>query len=866
MTANQLSASPYLSGLLEQFGVPQPGDALELLATLRELDVKADGFAETLQTLKSKFDLAWAAEALSGKVDFAEHGRLRSDFAGHSIDKALHAAWYQELTAQRIKPTPLSGLFILGLGKLGGYDLNFSSDVDLIAYYDPQTLPISENKGQKYIINKVLQRLTRILKPNHKPDFVWRVDWRLRPESSAGGLAMAVDEASNFYFFRALPWHRLALMKARVIAGDREIGEAFFKELTPFIWRQNLDYRALDELAHLKTRINLEHPGLQAERVADSPIAQDPSGFNVKLGRGGIREIEFIVNAQQLVWGGKEYALRTTHTLTALSTLRDLGHITEKDASRLRQAYITLRQLENAIQMLWNDQTHIVPDSPEIQTGIADLLGAAWPALSQEIYTLRQTVNKIFNTLFQAEDQNDNDDIPLFNDLSPNGQNIAQSWLNGFDHHGVRRNKLQEFQPFGQVLMQRVLSSSAASDNALIRIDRFLSTLSRSEQYFHLLQRNPKLLDALILPLLYSPHMTVLLEQSPHIIDTFLDPQSPVNSGNPAPRTDFIFADEDYETRLERLRRFVNEYLFQYYHLFLQGDDGLSTLHKNLTRLAEMAISAAIEIVRHDLSLDTLPMTVLGLGKMGTARMAPQSDLDLIFIFDDSIESELAAKVVRRLRTAITTPLREGIAYELDMRLRPSGRSGPPAVKLSSLREHHMTRARTWEHIALIHSRIVAGDETLGQQVEAIRAEILTRPRDRDQCLMDAKLMWSRLADQRINDRKADIIDAKLRTGGLMQAEYLDACLKLLGEDSQDLTPAITFWSDIQIWERLLGLTGQPISQIPESFKSQMLSGKPAAFIKAVKAHEKRANKRLDALFGHLTLPAHYSEKPILWR
>ena len=752
----------------------------------------------------------------------------------------------------------------MGLGKLGGNDLNFSSDVDLIAYYDPENLPISANKGQKYVINKVLQRLTRILKPNHSAEFVWRVDWRLRPESSAGGLAMTVDEATSFYFFRALPWHRLALMKARVVAGDTETGNAFLKDLTPFIWRQNLDFRALDELAHLKSRINLEHPGLRQERAQEKPITPNAAGFNVKLGSGGIREIEFIANAQQLVWGGKQYELRTTNTLQALAALTELGHISQTDSEMLKDNYISLRRLENAIQMLWNEQTHTVPDSSDLQMDIASLLGHDWKHISENLYRQRQDVNAVFTQLFKSENTN-TDGAPNIDTLSDGGQPIAQSWLSGFNQHGVGQAKLTNFQKLGTSLLVRVMNSTADPDMSLSRIDAFLKSISRSEQYLHLLQRNPKLLDALITPLLHSPHMTLLLEQSPHIIDVFLNPQNTMTAEDTAPNTDFIFADTDYETRLERLRRFVNEHLFQYYHSFMQESEGLSQLQKNLTRLAETTLEAAIEIVRCDLNLDELPISVLGLGKMGTQRMAPQSDLDLIFVFDDALEAETSAKVVRRLRTAITTPLREGIAYELDMRLRPSGRSGPPAVKLASLRDHHMTRAKTWEHIALAHSKVIAGDKGLGINVTSARDAILERPREREQFLMDAKLMWSRIAEQRIRDTKSDVINAKLRTGGLMQAEYLDACIKVLGQPSDDLAPAITFWSEMQIWERLLGLTDHPINDIPERFKSSVLGPKPAAYTKAVKAYEKMVINRMDKLFGHIKLPPRYSEQPIRW-
>ncbi len=782
----------------------------------------------------------------------------------------MRLAWQD--TAKRFKlklpDGDIDGLFVLGLGKLGGRDLNFSSDVDLIGFYDPDVVPVPKTLGQTHICSKVLQAMTQILNPRNAPDFIWRVDWRLRPESSGTGLAMSTGNAENFYFTRAVPWHRLALMKAQIVGGDTAIGEAFLKTITPFIWRQNLDFRALDDLADLKTRINLEHPALRQERAQPDPITPNISGFNVKLGRGGIREIEFIANAQQLIWGGKHYKLRTTNTLEALRLLCETGHISAKEYDTLRPIYIGLRQLENAIQMIGNEQTHIVPDTPDAIDIIQTFLRQDdWEAYSVKIYEWRKSVNTIFEKLFNAENSEEKADTVPAISLSPQSSAIAKSWANGFDNHGLAQNSLSAFRGLGQSLLSRVLNSSSESDTAFVHIDHFLKDLSRSEQYLHLLRRNPKLLDALITPLLHSPHMTELLRQSPHIIDVFLSAQSYINApkDNFIPDTDFVLAETDYETRLERLRRFVNEHLFQYYHEFMRQADTLHSLQSRLTNLAEITIDTSLKIVQEDLGLSTMPVAVLGLGKMGTQRMAPLSDIDLVFIFDDDMNSELSAQIVRRLRTALTTKLREGIAYDLDMRLRPSGRSGPPAVKLAAFAKHHNERAKTWEHIALAHGRTVAGDKTLGNKVEHIRQDIITRKRDTSQFKTDAALMWSRIAEQRITDTPAQIINAKLRTGGLMQAEYLDACNIILDLPRTTL-PAIAVYSEQQIWERLLGLTDTALVDIPKRFKSAVLGGRPErVYQNIIKSHQSDVTKAMNKMFKKITIPQDHIEAPILW-
>ena len=510
-----------------------------------------------------------------------------------------------------------------------------------------------------------------------------------------------------------------------------------------------MTFRALDELAHLKSRINLEHPALRQQRAAPEPITAEAAGFNVKLGSGGIREIEFIANAQQLVWGGKNYSLRTSNTLEALAELTKLGHLDDAICERLSGCYRVFRNLENAIQMLGNEQTHIVPSADHIQHIILALLGETdWQDFCGKIEKMRRFVNAEFGNIFEASEPEAGTSGAFENDLKalpPRQRDIAQGWLNGFDIQLMGSKNKHKFQQLGIGLLERIFNSSGDTEIAIDRIGNFFSALSRSEQYLRLLASNQNLLDALIPPLIHSPHMTLLLEQSPHIIDVFLAPQTGQN-------TEFIFHSSDYETRLERLRRFVNENLFISYTEFMSAGGTAKILHQKLTALADKTIEAALRIVADDLELDHLPLTVLGLGKMGTSRMSPLSDIDLIFIFEDGTDGQLAQKIVRRLRTVLTAKLREGIAYELDMRLRPSGRSGPPAVMLQSFREHHNTRAHNWEHIALTYSRIVAGDQTLGGKVIAIREAVLSRPRDKDQFLSGAKTMWQRIADQRSAD------------------------------------------------------------------------------------------------------------------
>lgn len=874
---SRFTVSPYLSRLASTYGEPvaAPEGWLEALDNLY-LDTDESSLIDQMLNLKSQFDLAWAAGRFTNKLQFEEQGRLRSLFAERSISAALNFAWRKVLKDNRIDPTPLKGLFVFGLGKLGAHDLNFSSDVDLIAYYESGTFPVSQRRGQSYIANKVLQTLTRILQPGLTQQLIWRVDWRLRPESSSRGLAMSTQAAQKFYATRALPWHRLALLKARPVAGDKEAGERFLEDIEGFIWRRNLDFRAIDEIGYLKKRINLEHPNLQMERRRVRPISPNLSGFNVKLGRGGIREIEFVANAMQLIWGGRKHLLRNKSTLAVLQGLGQLELLSRDHVDTLQRSYRQLRLLEDAIQMMENNQTHIVPGSDELK-GVLQLVGGDFN-YPEQISTLRKSVNSIFESVFHIDEADDLEEratpsktgsIDLSLIKSQRSQEIAQSWLNGFDRHGLAPPDLLKFQALGHHALSEVLSRSTEPDDALQRIDRYFSSIARSGQYFRLLSQNNQLFNAILDPLLHSPHMSELLRQSPNIIDTFLDPQSPVNSApDNDPVINFITAESNFETQLERIRRFVNEHLFAYYHLFLKsGDSGMSAtyqLQRQLTLLAEKTLEASILVVLRHMGLEDTKLSVLGLGKLGANSMAPLSDLDLVFVFEDGCDAALTSKIVRRLNTALSTPLKEGIAYELDMRLRPSGRSGPAAVRFSAFKSHHLERAKTWEHIALMQARSVAGDADLSEEVDAFVREVLRKPRDGDQWIKDAHFMWMRIEKQRIQSAAPHTFNSKLCEGGLMQAEYVQSVSQKF-ELGFDLSDAIHFWQRVQIWERLFALTGKSAADVPPAYQERFFEGSEECFLQNMHEHKRKVIDATHRLFTHREFEAEYRETNIKW-
>ena len=858
----RIERSVYLSSLQQKLAMPALTSAAQLKQELEKLckQISADPIEDEdlaaaelrLVQAKSQFNWLWCQSELGELFSPGEGGLFQAMFADVSIDFALRLGWrriaqrHVAIAKQLGADGSLPGLFIFGMGKLGGQDLNFSSDVDLVAYFDPDTLPVAEMLGQSFICHQVLQEVTRVLGRKGASDFIWRVDWRLRPNASATTLAMSVHAAQDYYFYRASPWHRLALLKARVVAGDEVSGKQFLNSLAPFVWRQNLDYRAIDELAEIKQKINLEHPSLRLERRSEEAIADSAAGFNLKLGTGGIREIEFVVNALQLIWGGKQYALRTTNTMQALDALAAAGHLQASQAEQLAVAYQDFRRLENAVQMLENQQSHHLPLDDGKQRTIAMLFGSLdWPDLCANIKQHRTAVHTLFEGLF-AEQQSDQ--LHSFNwpsGLSAAAKEIVEDWENGFHQYGVASQRQHRLRPLAAALANYLggLNQDRDPDASatVLRLHDFFRSLPRGEQYFRLLARSPVLLENIVMPLLYSPPMSKLLKQSPHIIDCYM--QEPWQYPQQGFDSDYVFQAEQYEVQLERLRRFVNEYLYQLYLWFLRGEMKVAAFQSALTHLAEHTLEVTLRLVGSNLDLAETPIVVIGLGKLGLRRMSPTSDLDLVFVFDgDQTSLEMASRFVSRLQTAISTPMREGIVYELDTRLRPSGKSGAPTVSLESFANHQMQRAHNWEHISLVPARPVAGNTSLFSGTEQVLQSVLAKPRDPQQFLRDASKMWQRIAEHRVVEHNAELMFAKLRPGGLMQAEYLANC-KILQQgtyrleadfdgmlgaavensDIEYLAEIIQFWRIQQLWERLLGHHGNPIFTLPADSRERLL-------------------------------------------
>ena len=462
---------------------------------------------QELIKFKAEFSYLWCLAELQNINTQQQRGYWQTLFAELTIELALSIAWASIASKNKALEGLLKqhdgvmpGLFIFGMGKLGGQDLNFSSDVDLIAYFDPSVLPVPDMQGKSYVCHQVLQKLTQILNQSGNTNFIWRVDWRLRPNASATTLAMSTAAAQDYYYYRASPWHRLALMKARVIAGDKQLGQYFLDDLSSFIWRQNLDYRALDELAEIKQKINLEHPSLRTQRQWREPIVDEIEGLNIKLGSGCIREIEFIANALQLVWGGRKFELRVPNTVSALIELGSNEHIEDEAVSKLISSYQFLRRVENAIQMFENLQTHLIPKSDEHKQKLLTLLNIdSWAELVSQINDTRRFVNDRFEVLF-ADQAAAQCSVPVWpEELSVQAQEIIQSWEDGYHIYGVSNEVRHRLLPLSSALSNYLINNKSDVNKTVIRLHDFFRSLPKGEQYFRLLANSPELLDKVCL-------------------------------------------------------------------------------------------------------------------------------------------------------------------------------------------------------------------------------------------------------------------------------------------------------------------------------------------------------------------------------
>ncbi len=748
--------------------------------------------------------------ALRSQTDPAALGRSWTEFAETQTIAALRAAWRRCRAAKPFvkdaaADAPIPGLFILGLGKIGGSDLNFSSDIDLMAFYDPARLPVPAAAGRTYVSSEVLRGLIRLIDGHGSGRFCWRTDWRLRPDPSVTDLAMSTDAGIDYFYFQSAPWRRLALIKARVVAGDREAGDAFLARLHAFIWRRNLDFSMVQEIASLKQRIHLEHPDLaDARRVSHDLQRQEK--FNLKLGRGGIRDIEFVVNALQLLWGGRHIQLQTPHTQTALESLGDLGLL--DGVADLGAAYAQLRTLENAVQGYADRHTHLMPTQAPQRAWLEQVCNRPFAELEEELAHHRAQVAQAFDALFAGVEPAPH--LPALTHVRLADWNLSERTALGL----------------GRLLsdLDQLIADQPNPEAAMAPLQRWLTRLRGKDAYLAALQEAPRLARLAFASLLESPLVATLVDQTPQVLDSLFVHGDLLSNPSAAPliargRTQIQAAPRG-EARLAAARTWINESLYLIYLATMDGQISAAQTGQVLGQVAEGALDLCAQIVADDLGQAHLPFTILAMGRLGQGRMAPGSDLDLIFVLDAGVDLVAGNRAVARFMTAVNARLAEGRVYEIDTRLRPSGASGPPTLRLETFVEHQLTRAKTWEHLALTFMRPLAGTyhsrTEQRQGLDALRRQVLATPRDLDQWRGDAQVMLRRLQEQRIEQPDQAPGEVKLAAGGLMELDYVSAAHLLARPDLRThaqaledlgLDAAAATQSAALVYQRLYGPT-----------------------------------------------------------
>ena len=697
-----------------------------------------------------------------------------------------------------------SGLIILGMGKLGARELNYSSDIDLIVLYDDAIVqtPRPEHLARTFI--RLTRDLVRIMDERTQDGYVFRTDLRLRPDPASTPLAVSVSAAEIYYGSVGQNWERAAMIKARPVAGDREAGAAFLKLLRPYVWRRNLDFAAIQDIHSIKRQINA-HKGHKTITV---------NGHDLKLGRGGIREVEFFAQTQQLIYGGRDDSLRISATVRALHALVAAGRVAAQTAQELEAAYRFLRTVEHRIQMVDDQQTHRMPESDAGVAALATFLGFADPdALRTTLIHALSTVEDHYADLFEEADSLSSSGNLVFTGGEDDPATLATLRQMGYAnpagvgavvrgwHHGryrcTRSVKARELLTELIPALLTALSRTPQPDSALMKLDAFLGRLPTGVQLFSLFQANPRLLDLVAEIMGAAPRLADTLSSNPVLLDgvlslDFFDPLP--DATVLAPELDRLLAEaEGFEDILLLARRWTNDQRFRAgIHILRHVTDG-DRCGPFLADVAALVLERLLAAVHEEFARrhGVFPggrVVVVGMGKLGERQMSVGSDLDLIIIYalpaglrqSDGARplspAEYYGKLTQRLISAITAPTGEGRLYEVDMRLRPSGNAGPLAVSLESFVAYQAEQAWTWEHMALTRARVVAGDPTLAEDVTTAIRNVLTRPRDPERLLADVAAMRRRIEQE---FGTANPWSVKHARGGMIDAEFVAQYLLL---------------------------------------------------------------------------------------
>lgn len=814
------AASPYLAGLarrderrLAALLEADPDTRFEdLLARTAEAGMLETTAAKpALRKLKAEAHLLTALCDLGGVWDLDRVTGALTRFADASLAAALAVAARAELEAGRLSRLgqgaegPVPGWFCIAMGKQGAYELNYSSDVDVSVFFEPSALPLAEGIEPQAFAVRLTHRLSELMQERTGDGYVFRVDLRLRPDPASTQPAVPVPAALDYYESVGQNWERAAFIKARPCAGDLPRAQAFLDELLPFVWRKNLDFAAIADIHSIKRQIHVHKVD---ERLA-------AKGQDLKLGRGGIREIEFYVQTQQLILGGRRPELRGRRTLDTLAALRDAGHVTPEACAELTEAYRTLRALEHRVQMVGDEQTHRLPESEAERRRVAALAGyELLRSFDAAVVKVLKTVNARYGELFSGEEElasrfgslvftGVDDDPETLRTLArmgfSNPPQVART-IRGWHHGHIPATRTERGRELFTRLAPRLLeaaNATGAPDTAFNRFADFFSKLSSGVQLQSLFLAQPRLFELVVQVMAFAPRLAATLSRRPAALDAMLD-SSFFQQIDPAEDRQLMVAAaqgaEGFEAAMDAVRRAHREQAFRIGLQVMSGTASAEVAGRAFADLADSCIAAlapvALKEVRRIGGDFDGQVAVVALGKCGSREMSATSDIDMMTLYrpdaPDAASSIKAwsadvfySRFTQRLIAALSTPTTEGPLYDVDMQLRPSGTKGPVAVSFRAFENYYEGGgADTWELLALTRGRVVwASSESFAGDAAAAIEGALRRPRDPRRLSRDVREMRDLLERERPPRHDWDL---KLAPGGLVDVEFAAQHLQLL--------------------------------------------------------------------------------------
>ena len=808
--ASAVANAPYLKRLIERrpdlladLNARWPErmvcEALAAATDIAASPLPLDEGMRALRRAKDAVHLATALADLSRTWPLDRITGALTDFADASLRAAVAMGARERSERGQLTLGPdgaVPGFALIAMGKMGAGELNYSSDIDFSAFFDPQIFPAQEPRVAAV---RLVAPIARVMEEVTPDGYLFRTDLRLRPDPGSTPVAVSVAAAEHYYQTLGQNWERAAFIKARAVAGDLHCGQDFLASLQPFIWRKHLDFAAVEDVHSIKRQI------LSAHRSAELGVP----AFDVKLGRGGIRDIELFAQTQQLILGGRNPKLRASGTLAALAALTEAGAIAPAARDALSEAYVFFREIEHRIQMLEDAQTHQLSEDADARARVAALAGfETLRDFDAAVVERRRIVSEIDHQLFGRGDSlADPLGSLIFTGVEDHPETLSTIERLGFAnpahvsqtirgwHHGriraMRSERARELLTRLTPRLLRAFSAAGEPDQAFARFASFFAGLNAGVQVLALLDARPALLDLLARLLTLAPRLADKLARRPALLDALIEPRlaAPLSQDAPGERRAELFerlgGDQTFEARLNSARRFQREEAFRIGVQLLEGSISAAEAGVAHAELAEACVAAmaeaALNEVRRTLGEEPGHFAVLALGKFGGRELAEGSDLDLMLVYEAPEEAGASAgdyytKLTQRLLSALSAPTEEGALYEIDTKLRPSGSKGPVAVRLSSFERYYAEEAWIWELQALTRLRAVAGDAALGRRVEEIAREALARPRDVTRTLAEVADMRALMDRERPSKTELDL---KLAPGGFVDIEFIVQGLQL---------------------------------------------------------------------------------------